>query len=80
MEAVACQRIVALQEPDPTHLRHDNDGASHPAVRTGAAADRIESVAEHRLETHHRDPPLRPKALFDGYKIRQIPSPCPVFF
>jgi hypothetical protein len=52
MEAVACQRILALQEPDPTHLRHHNDGAAHPAVRAGAAADRIEAVAERRLETH----------------------------
>ena len=46
MEAVACQRILALQEPDPTHLRHHNDGAAHPAVRAGAAADRIEAVDE----------------------------------
>jgi hypothetical protein len=52
MEAVACQSILTLQELDPTHLRHDNDGASHPAVRAGAAADRIETVAQRRLETH----------------------------
>jgi len=52
MEAVACQRIVALQDLDPTHFRHDNDGPSHSAVRAGAAADRIEAVAERHLETH----------------------------
>src|SRR6185295_7523284 len=52
MEAVACQRIVALQDLDPTHFRHDNDSASHSAVRAGAAADRIEAVAERHLETH----------------------------
>src|SRR5258706_10795551 len=52
MEAICCQRILALQDLDPAHFRHDNDGASHPAVRTGAAADRIEAVAERRLETH----------------------------
>jgi hypothetical protein len=52
MEAVACQRILALQELDPSHLRHDDDSASHPAVRAGAAADRVEAVAERRLETH----------------------------
>jgi hypothetical protein len=52
MEAVAFQRILALQKPDPAHLRHDNDGAAHPAVRAGAAEDRIETVAERRLKTH----------------------------
>jgi hypothetical protein len=52
MEAVACQRILALQDLDPTHFRHGNDGAAHPAVRASAPADRIEAVAEHHLETH----------------------------
>jgi len=52
MEAIACQRILALQELDPAHLRRDNDGASHPAVGAGAAQDRIEAVAERRFETH----------------------------
>jgi hypothetical protein len=52
MEAVACQRIFALQDLDPTHFRHDNDGASHSAIRASAAADRIEAVAERHLETH----------------------------
>jgi hypothetical protein len=32
MEAVACQRILALQDLDPTHFRHDDDGASHSAA------------------------------------------------
>src|SRR3954454_15090041 len=52
MEAVACQRILALQDLDPTHFGHDNDRAPHSAVRAGAAADRIETVAERHLETH----------------------------
>src|SRR5258707_15870296 len=52
MEAVACQRILALQELDPAHFRHDDNGASHSAVRASAAADRIEAVAERHLETH----------------------------
>jgi hypothetical protein len=52
METVACQRILALQKLDPAHLCHHNDGAAHPAVRAGAAQDRIETVAERRLETH----------------------------
>jgi hypothetical protein len=52
MEAVALQSILAPQELDPTHLRHDGGGASHPAVRAGAAADRIKAVAECCLETH----------------------------
>ncbi len=52
MEAVACQRILALQELDPAHLRHDDHGASHPAVGAGAAADRMEAVAERGFETH----------------------------
>jgi hypothetical protein len=52
MEAVACQRILALKELDPAHFRHDDDGASHSAVRASAAADRIQAVAERHLETH----------------------------
>src|SRR3954469_13867778 len=52
MEAVACERILALEELDPAHCRHDDDGAAHAAVGAGAAADRIEAVAERRLETH----------------------------
>jgi hypothetical protein len=52
MEAVACQRILAAQDLDPTYFRHGDDGASHPAVRARAAADRIEAVAQRRLETH----------------------------
>jgi hypothetical protein len=32
MEAVDCQRIFALQDLDPAHFRHDNDGASHSTV------------------------------------------------
>jgi hypothetical protein len=52
MEAVARQGIFAPQDLDPTHFRHDNDGASHPAVRAGAAQDRIEVVAERHFETH----------------------------
>src|SRR3954453_19206219 len=52
MEAVACERILALDELDPAHCRHDDDGAAHAAVGAGAAADRIEAVAERRLETH----------------------------
>jgi hypothetical protein len=51
MEAVACQRILALHDLDATHFRHDNDGASHSAVRASAAAE-IEAVAERHLETH----------------------------
>lgn len=51
METVACQHILALQELDPAHLRHDDDGAAHPAVRAGAAADRMEAIGERRLET-----------------------------
>jgi hypothetical protein len=41
-----------LAGPYPTHFRHDNDGASHSAVRASAAADRIEAVVERHLETH----------------------------
>ncbi|MBV5270313.1 MAG: hypothetical protein JZU55_10960 [Afipia sp.] len=52
MEAVGCQHVLALQEVDPTHFRHDDDRASHPAVRAGAAPDRVEAVAERHLETH----------------------------
>jgi hypothetical protein len=52
METVACQRIFALQQLDPARLRHDNDRPAHPAVRAVAAADRIEAVAQRRLETH----------------------------
>ncbi|MGI4800797.1 MAG: hypothetical protein ACRYG8_43605, partial [Janthinobacterium lividum] len=37
---------------DPSRFHHDNDGSAHPAVRTGAAPDRIEAVAERRLEAH----------------------------
>src|SRR3954449_1116386 len=32
MEAVACERILALEELDPAHCRHDDDGAAHAAV------------------------------------------------
>jgi hypothetical protein len=64
MEAVARQRILALQDLDPTHVRHDHDGASRAAVRAGAAPDGIEAIAERRLETHRAamaltDPDLR---------------------
>ena len=52
MEAVGGQRILALQDLDPAHFRHDNDGASHSAVRASAAADRIKAVAERHLETN----------------------------
>src|SRR5882757_3846484 len=52
MEAVACQRILTLQDLDPTRFCHDDNGASHSAVRASAAADRIEAVAERHLETH----------------------------
>src|SRR5580698_1490373 len=52
MESIACQCILALQKFDATHFRHDNDGASHSAVRASAAQDRIEAVAERHLETH----------------------------
>ena len=51
MEAVACEHILALEELDAAHLRHDDDGAAHAAVGAGAAADRIEAVAERGLET-----------------------------
>jgi hypothetical protein len=71
MEAVARQRILALQELDPAHLSHDNDGASHPAVRTGAAADRIETVAERRLEWH------RPARTFVSFTMLAV-SPVKV--
>src|ERR1700755_1584080 len=52
MEAVACQRIVALQDLDPAHFRHDNDSPSPSAVRPGAAPRRMEAVAERHLETY----------------------------
>src|SRR6187402_2094305 len=52
MEAVACQRILALQDLDAAHFRHDDNGASHPAERTRAAEDRIEAVAQRGLKTH----------------------------
>jgi hypothetical protein len=52
VEAVACQRILALQDLDPTHFRHDNDSTPHSAVRASAAADRIEAVTERHLKTH----------------------------
>src|SRR3954469_20358108 len=52
IEAVACQRIVALQDPDPAHFGHHDDGAAHPAIGTGAAQRRIEAVAQRRLEAH----------------------------
>src|SRR5579862_4719454 len=52
MEAVACQRVLAVQDLDPPHFRHDNHGASHSAVGASAAADGIEAVAESHLETH----------------------------
>jgi hypothetical protein len=56
MEAIARQRILALQELDPARLRHDNDGALHPAVRARAAEDRIEAVDECCFETHGAAP------------------------
>jgi hypothetical protein len=52
VEPVARKRILSFQDLDPTHFRHDDDGASHPAVGAGAAEDRIEAVAERRFETH----------------------------
>jgi hypothetical protein len=52
VKAVTCQSILTPQDLYPAHFRHDNHGAAHSAVRASAAADRIEAVAELRLETH----------------------------
>jgi hypothetical protein len=52
VETIARQDILALQKFDPTRFRHHNDRTTHPAVGAGAAADRIEAIAEGRLEPH----------------------------
>lgn len=66
IEAVARQHILALQDPDPACSCHDNDGAAHPAIGTGTAADRIEAVAERRLE------PYRAAMALAGPNIRVV--------
>jgi len=46
VETVTCQRVLTLQEPDPTQLCRDRYRAAHPAIGASAAADGIESVSE----------------------------------
>src|SRR4051812_3410804 len=73
MEAVARECILALQELDATHLRHDDDGATHPAVRAGAAADRVETLAERRLETHRAAMALASPSVWIAHHVACVP-------
>jgi hypothetical protein len=73
MEAVACQRVLALQESDPAHLGHGDDGAAHAAVGAGAAADRVEAVAERHLEAHGAAMAL---ASPNVRAVRHVVCPC----
>jgi hypothetical protein len=52
VEAVGRKRILARENLDPARLRHDDRRALHSAIGTGAAANRVEAVAERRLETN----------------------------
>src|SRR3954469_19237007 len=69
METVARQRILALQNPDPAHFSHDDDGASHPTVGAGAPEDRIEAVAQRRLEMHRAAMALPGPNLFAVHHV-----------
>jgi hypothetical protein len=53
MEAVACYRILALQELGPTHLRHDNDGASSLSVASKRTAPQMALASPNVRVAHH---------------------------
>lgn len=52
VEAIGGQHVLALEDIDPAHFRHDDDGAAHPAVGAIAAADRAEAVTERHFEVY----------------------------
>src|SRR4051812_2016020 len=79
MEAVACERILALEELDPAHCRHDDDGAAHAAVGAGAAADRIEAVAERRLETHRAAMALASPNVRVAHHVADVSRCCRLY-
>lgn len=51
VEAIAGERVLALEDLDSAHGRHGDDGAAHSAVGAGAAADGVEAIGEGDRET-----------------------------
>jgi hypothetical protein len=52
IEAVERQDILAFEDRYVLKFGRDRDGATHPAIRTGAAARRVETIGEPRDESN----------------------------
>jgi hypothetical protein len=50
IEAVAGQNLLAANEMNPADFRRNGDRAAHPTIGAGTTSNRVEPVAEFRLE------------------------------
>jgi hypothetical protein len=50
VETVTRQLILALQKPDPAHLRGDRNRPAHSAIGAGAAANGMKAIRERRFK------------------------------